>query len=221
MSPSKRERGQQVPLCQAQCPGQCPGLGKGTSALPALCKGSQETRTPSKAVAADQVGVGRSSQHISAGPVDCRQSPLHVLRVVLETCDEVSDRFSLVADPIHSSEEGEPVGRQRKSPEMAESEHLDFCHGMQEQVGQWHCGPSNRPFVPSWCDVGSAETPWGFPLLLLLKRSQPHPNKADRDSSTHFSTTFLLLRIRCSSADVWGPCSFCPFSISFSSCSMD
>lgn len=55
-----------------------------------------------------------------------------MLRVVLETCDEVSDRFSLVADPIHSSEEGEPVGRQRKSPEMAESKHLDFL--------SWHAG---------------------------------------------------------------------------------
>lgn len=71
---------------------------------------------------------------LSTGPVLCRQSPLHVLRVVLQTCDEVSDRFSLVADPIHSSEEGEPVGRQGKSPQMAQSEHLDFCHGMQEQV---------------------------------------------------------------------------------------
>lgn len=153
--PFKERKRSAVPLCQAQCPGQC----QGTSALPAICKGSQETWTPSKAVAADQVGVGRSSQHISAGPVVCRQSPLHVLRVVLETRDEVSDRFSLVADLIHSSEEGEPVGRQRKSPQMAESEHL--CHGTQEQVSQWHCGPSSS--TPAhWCDVGSADTPRGL-----------------------------------------------------------
>lgn len=86
--------------------------GAGEGNLCSSSRGSQETWTPSKAVSADEVGVGRSSQHISAGPVLCRQSPLHVLRVVLQTRNEVSDRFSLVADPIHSSEEGEPVGRQ-------------------------------------------------------------------------------------------------------------
>ena len=96
-------------------------------------------------------------------------------------------------------------------------------------MGQWHGASSNRPFLPSWFDVGSTEidlnsrdTKGGFPLPQLQGRSQPHPKRADkRDDGTHFSTTFLLLRMRCSSADVWGPCSFCPFNISFSSCSID
>lgn len=99
----------------------------------------------------------------------------------------------------------------------------------QEQVGQWHGASSSRTFLPSWFDVGSAEihlnsrdTTGGFPLPQLPERSQPHPKRTDKgNKSTHFSTTFLLFRMRCSSADVWGPCSFCPFNISFSSCSID
>lgn len=36
---------------------------------------------------------------------------LLVLRVVLETLDDISNRFALIADLIHSCEEGKPVGR--------------------------------------------------------------------------------------------------------------
>lgn len=39
--------------------------------------------------------------------------------------------------------------------------------------------------------------------------------------ATYLSTRFLCSRMRCTSAAVAGPCSFWPFSISFSSCSMD
>lgn len=34
-----------------------------------------------------------------------------MLRVVLETLDDIGNRFALVADLIDSCEEGEPVGR--------------------------------------------------------------------------------------------------------------
>lgn len=45
--------------------------------------------------------------------------------------------------------------------------------------------------------------------------------KSEAGPDTYLSTMPLCWRILCSSRAVWGPCSFCPFSISFSSCSMD
>lgn len=47
----------------------------------------------------------------------------------------------------------------------------------------------------------------------------PFPSGAGAD--TYLSTRSLCWRMLCSSRAVRGPCSFCPFSISFSSCSMD
>lgn len=64
-----------------QVPGsgwQCPGLRKGTSALPTLCKGSQEIWPPYKAVAAGQVGAGRSSPLISSGSVILQAEPTYM-----------------------------------------------------------------------------------------------------------------------------------------------
>lgn len=46
----------------------------------------------------------------------------------------------------------------------------------------------------------------------------PFPSVAGAD--TYLSTRPLCWRMLCSSRAVGGPCSFCPFSISFSSCSM-
>lgn len=42
-----------------------------------------------------------------------------------------------------------------------------------------------------------------------------------KDQPTYLSTMFFCFRTLYTSADVWGPCSFCPFSISFSSSSID
>lgn len=75
-----KERGRSAGT-SVQMPGlgwQCPGLRRGISALPALCKGSQEFWTPCKAVAAEQVGVGRSSPLISAGPVVLQAEPAYM-----------------------------------------------------------------------------------------------------------------------------------------------
>lgn len=57
---------------------------------------------------------------------------------------------------------------------------------------------------------------WGFP-------ASANGGSAARWAwcATYLSTRFLCSRMRCTSAAVAGPCSFWPFSISFSSCSMD
>lgn len=75
-----KERGRSAGT-SVQMPGsgwQCPGLRRGTSALPALCKGSQEIWTPYIAVAAEQVGAGRSSPLISAGSVVLQAEPTYM-----------------------------------------------------------------------------------------------------------------------------------------------
>lgn len=51
------------------------------------------------------------SAHLGRTSGFAGRARLHVLRVVLETLDDISNRFALVADLIHSCEEGEPVGR--------------------------------------------------------------------------------------------------------------
>lgn len=51
------------------------------------------------------------SAHLSRITGFAGRAPLHVFRVVLETLDDISNRLALIADPIHSSEEGESVGR--------------------------------------------------------------------------------------------------------------
>lgn len=108
-----KERGRSADT-SVQMPGsgwQGPGLRRGTSALPALCKGSQEFRTPYKAVAAASWCGQELSAHLGRTSGFAGRAHLHVLRVVLETLDDISDRFAFVADLIHSCEEGEPVGR--------------------------------------------------------------------------------------------------------------
>lgn len=52
-----------------------------------------------------------SSLLILAGSGLAGRAPLLVLRVVLKALDDISNRFALIADLIHSCEEGEPVGR--------------------------------------------------------------------------------------------------------------
>lgn len=47
------------------------------------------------------------------------------------------------------------------------------------------------------------------------------PSISGAGADAYLSSRPLRWRMPCSSRAVWGPCSFCPFSISFSSCSMD
>lgn len=47
------------------------------------------------------------------------------------------------------------------------------------------------------------------------------PSTSGAVADTYLSSMPFCRRMLCSSRAVWGPCSFCPFSISFSSCSMD
>lgn len=108
---AKRALGREREISRYLCSGwRCPGLRKGTSALPARGKGSRKIRTPRKAVAA----AGWCGQELPVHPGRIRgfagRAHLVVLGVVLETLDDIGDRFALVADLVHGCEEREPGG---------------------------------------------------------------------------------------------------------------
>lgn len=136
-----------------QMPGsgwQSPGLRRGTSALPALCKGSQEIWTPRKVVAAASWCGQELSARLSRIGAFAGRAHLHVLGVVLETLDDIGNRFALIADLIYSCEEGEPTGKMDKiSPCcIARAPPLLLCHAGPRGKSRWDC--SVLPHPPGW-----------------------------------------------------------------------
>lgn len=149
-----------------QMPGsgwQSPGLRRGTSALPALCKGSQEIWTPRKVVAAASWCGQELSARLSRIGAFAGRAHLHVLGVVLETLDDISNGFALVADLIYSCEEGEPTGKMDKiSPCcIARAPPLLLCH-----AGLLDAGTAKL------C-LSCRDTEGEFPFPHLWGRSQP------------------------------------------------
>lgn len=94
--------------------------------------------------------------------------------------------------------------------------------GGKSQRGQAASGKTARVRV-NWLNiVGTPDAPSSLSIA-HVERGGNHPGTPPPRAlaNTHLSTRPLCWRMLCSSRAVWGPCSFCPFSISFSSCSMD
>lgn len=97
-----------------------------------------------------------------------------MLRVVLETLDDIRNWFALIADLIDSCEEWEPTGRPTQSL-RAESKHL--VH---------------------WAAAGGTAAHWVQAVREMGGEShlQPSLKRANKgDEITHLSTMFLVLRM--------------------------